>query len=330
MNRLMISFFSGLLVPFLNLILFGVDEDLLITSSSNIMPIINNQIFDGASHTKIGAINVRLLCWVMTDPNVSFTVIPVKNTWWKLCDQKIFFSSKTDPDLPAVGLMVPPGRDHIAEKSRNAWSYIGKNYIAKADFFLKADPDSFINIQNLKQFLHKRSPNAPEFYGHMLKYIDPYFKTYFDGRYAAGQAIVLTREALRRLTEGGINTDCFSDGQGEDLKTAACLSRAKVHLVDTRDIFSARETFFPPLPIYEIITNGYIPDWYNKFRSDMPVCTNISCLSDKPIVFHYTEASQFYILDYFFNLQNSVEWYAEEKYDDRKYTFNGTKFKLSQ
>lgn len=151
----------------------------------------------------------------MTDPNILNKTRNVKDTWTKQCDVRLFMSSELDRKFPTVGLGVPPGRNHIAAKSRASWAYVFANYFDQADFFMKADPDSYIIVENLKLFLAERSPDEPEAYGHALFYGQEAWLGNFSGFYTAGQSVVLSREGLKRLASGGIDHKYFVDGQGQ-------------------------------------------------------------------------------------------------------------------
>ena len=52
----------------------------------------------------------RILCWIMTTPdNIPERAKSVKDTWGKHCDTLLFFSSKEDPNFPAIRLNVQEG-----------------------------------------------------------------------------------------------------------------------------------------------------------------------------------------------------------------------------
>lgn len=49
----------------------------------------------------------------------------------------------TDKSLPAVALPVGEGRDNLWGKTREAYRYVWDNYKDKADWFMKADDDTY-------------------------------------------------------------------------------------------------------------------------------------------------------------------------------------------
>ena len=161
--------------------------------------------------------SIRILCWLMTDPDLLWKTIPSRDTWMKHCDVRLFMSSEYNATFPTVGLNVSSGRQHISAKSRASWRYIYEHHRDDADFFMKADPDSFVIIDNLKEYLRHCNSSEPNLYGHAL-YSKLESMPYFNGFFAAGEAVVLTRQALVQLATKGIDDQCFPNGTGlEDL-----------------------------------------------------------------------------------------------------------------
>ena len=148
----------------------------------------------------------------MTDPNMTKNTVGARDTWGKRCDITLFMSSTEDAQFPTIGLNATVGgRKHIASKAKAAWIYIYEHHFNDADFFLKADPDTYVIVENLKAYLRGRDPSAVEFYGHRFK---PKLlnHTYMSG----GPGHVLTRESLRRMVTISFNRlpNCMPDGEG--------------------------------------------------------------------------------------------------------------------
>jgi len=97
---------------------------------------------------------VRVLCWVMTSPeSVSSKAQHVKATWGSRCNVLLFMSSETNSELPAVGLNVSEGHENLWGKTRAAFLYVHQHHRNDADWFLKADDDTYIIVENLRLLL---------------------------------------------------------------------------------------------------------------------------------------------------------------------------------
>ena len=155
----------------------------------------------------------RLLCWILADPDLlGQKVIHQKQTWAKRIDKLLVMSSKQNDTFPAIGLNVTAGRNHIASKVQAAWTYIHKHFIHEYDFFIKTDPDTYVIVENLHDYIKDKDPKKPYFYGHRYKPTNWTF-TYMAG----GPGLLLTRESLKRLvTEAWVKyPKCIPDGQGK-------------------------------------------------------------------------------------------------------------------
>ena len=186
------------------------------------------------SVTTGGAGGVRVLCWIMTGPqNHRSKARHVKATWGRRCDQLVFMSSQTDPDLPAVGLNVKEGRDNLWAKTKQAHIYLYQHYWDKADWFLKADDDTYVVVENLRYLLQPHNHTEPLYFGCKFK---PYVK---QGYMSGGAGYVLSKEALRRFVTKGLQdktgiTCRTDDGGAEDVEMGKCMEGLGVKAGDSR------------------------------------------------------------------------------------------------
>jgi glycoprotein-N-acetylgalactosamine 3-beta-galactosyltransferase len=68
-----------------------------------------------------------------------------------------------------------------------------------ADWFMKADDDTYVILENLRYFLRDYKSSDPVYFGHHFK---PIVK---QGYYSGGAGYVLSKEALTRLAKKGRN-----------------------------------------------------------------------------------------------------------------------------
>lgn len=99
------------------------------------------------------------------------------------------------------------------------------------DWFLKADDDTFLLMDNLRDFLKDKDPRWPITYGYGFD------DTYVENGYNSGGAgYLLSKEALGRLGSKLNQNGTFCLDWGiEDLDVGRCLRRLEVNLGDTID-----------------------------------------------------------------------------------------------
>ena len=194
--------------------------------------------------------NVKVLCWIMTSPdNIMTKAQHVKATWGRRCNKLLFMSSKRNDVLPAVGLHCKEGRDFLWGKTRHSLKYIYKHHMGDADWFLKADDDTYTIMENLRNMLSHYKTTDPIWFGRR-------FRPYVPGGYMSGGAgYVLSKEALKRFVEQALPDDviCRTDPEGaEDVEIGICLHNVGVNARDSRDEYG-RETFHPFVPEHHLI-----------------------------------------------------------------------------
>jgi len=237
--------------------------------------------------------DIKILCWVMTGPANHYSrAIHVKNTWGSHCDKLIFMSSEEDKQLGAVALNVSEGRQNLWGKTKQAFQYCYQHHREEFHWFVKADDDTFMVIENLREFLKPFNTNDPIHFGHNFKV--------FGGYFSGGAGYVLSREALRRFTQLGVpNPDiCHPQDDGdEDVNMGACMSKLNVTQGDSRDE-KERKRFFPFTPQDHLLPRPGKKDRFYEDFTKWPELNGTACCSDTAISFHYINPSMLYVMYY--------------------------------
>ena len=164
-------------------------------------------------------------------------------------------SDANDTELPTVHLNVKNGREHLTAKTMQAFDYIYKQHINDYDWFIKADDDTFVIVENLRYLLASHSPDEPVFFGHHFKVILK------QGYFSGGAGYVLSKEALRRYVNR-TNGLCASDSGAEDIQMGRCMEKLHVKTGDSRD--ALKRSRFHSLHPEQHLTGAYL-GWYRDY-----------------------------------------------------------------
>lgn len=193
----------------------------------------------------------KLFCWVQTSTIYHDTrSLAINETWIHRCDHGQLFTSEkfNDTRIPysTVFAGIPDNYYNLFFKSRYAFHHIYTNISSSFDWYLKADDDTYVIVENLRAYLSTLNPDEPHYLGYVLK---PYLK---NGYNAGGAGYILSRAALKIFAEKLYpNSTLCPDDIYEDVGIARCLSNAGIYPEDTRNshgqnrfnTFSPTETF---------------------------------------------------------------------------------------
>jgi Fringe-like len=119
---------------------------------------------------------VRILCMVVTMPaNHKTKAIHVRDTWGRRCNKIIFISSGYDPDLQTIDAHVSESREFLWEKTKFLFQYAYEKHLNDFDFFMKADDDTYIFMENLRHMLVQYNPDESLYFGYRYTNADSHF-----------------------------------------------------------------------------------------------------------------------------------------------------------
>uniref|UniRef100_A0A0M3I6X0 Glycoprotein-N-acetylgalactosamine 3-beta-galactosyltransferase 1 n=1 Tax=Ascaris lumbricoides TaxID=6252 RepID=A0A0M3I6X0_ASCLU len=238
---------------------------------------------------------VSLLCMITTTKeNHLSKARHIAATWVKRCTKYIFISSETDLSLPSIHFDVPEGHENLWGKTRAAFKYAYDFHFDQFDWFLKADDDTYVIIENLRLFLLTQRPDEPVYLGCR-------FKKFVKGGYMQGGAgYVISRSALKAFAEKALPDAelCQQGNRGdEDVEMGRCLQNVGVRIIDSRDS-TGHHRFLALHPLkYLTATNKTTDFWISDYSYDN-ILQGPECCSKYAIAFHYMKPEQLYLMEY--------------------------------
>ncbi|CAF2622327.1 unnamed protein product [Rotaria sp. Silwood2] len=245
--------------------------------------------------------SVRVLCLILTTPKYILTrAKAVYETWAPQCDRYFFITeslgnnvtskqSNFTEQIPIAPIKnITAGYDHLTQKSTLAFLFAYENYFNDFDWFVKADDDTYVIVENLKTFLSEQNTSEPVTFGYNFKVHVP------KGYHSGGAAYVLSRESLRRFygAHNDSTSNCRKDGGSEDVEIANCLRTKGVY--PGKSVDKQNRELFHPLPFIDHF-RGSFPDWLATYAENPPQ-GNYNCCSDQTISFHYVKPEEQYLM----------------------------------
>ena len=230
----------------------------------------------------------RVYCMILTkEDSVSTKAKATYDTWAHKCDNYSFVAKMTQQQEQEqhrslsnttsetaqiatstnkhnLNLLDPPGLtedsyDKLTDKVFLAIKHLHEN-TANYDWYLKADDDTFIFMDNLRSFLEDKNPSEPVTFGYDFKLFIEH------GYHSGGAGYVLSSEAFGRLGSALVKNESYCENTGtEDTDVARCLRRLNVVPGVSLDE-KGRERFHPFA--IENQFAGDNPDWYNEYASN--------------------------------------------------------------
>lgn len=177
--------------------------------------------------------------------------------------------------------------------------FIHRNYIDEYDWFIKADDDTFLIVENLRFLLAAYLPDEPIYFGHK-------FNT--TGYFSGGSDYVMSRQTVRIFVEKVLTNPIIfhkreaqkspchveTDWQNEDWSMASCLENYDIYAGDSRDLIK-RDGFFPFLPQGPLSGKPDSSNWHwqqKYYFND----EGLNAYSNYSISYHYISSNYQYDL----------------------------------
>ncbi|XP_023338414.1 glycoprotein-N-acetylgalactosamine 3-beta-galactosyltransferase 1 [Eurytemora carolleeae] len=229
----------------------------------------NTRKLEGGPESKFQDLSkIRIGCIITTHPGVlsEFQALAVHDTWVRRCTKVLFVTSSGSPFLEKLNFTarsyfkasekeeysyfkidMKEGRERLWAKTKISFAQAYFDFASEVDWFLKADDDSYIVMENLQYFLSSLDSSLPLLAGSLFMCRSTVKECLVDENHvkdqpymSGGAGYVLSRTALELFVNVGIgNNDlCRDESLGpEDVQMSRCMENLGVHFVDTRDRF---------------------------------------------------------------------------------------------
>jgi glycoprotein-N-acetylgalactosamine 3-beta-galactosyltransferase len=222
----------------------------------------------------------RIFCFILTvEKNLEIKANVIVDGWANKCDsyklitiipgnltKQMNFHSKflNQQTNELDDLLQPPGFVNDTYKKLTDKVFLTLKYLSKKyndfDWYLKADDDTFIFVDNLRDFLADKNPRQPVTYGYDFKVLVE------KGYHSGGGGYVLSREALHRIGSKLHENYTFCPNTGtEDKDVAKCLRKLGVYPNKSIDEMG-RERFHPLSMMAHY--KGNFPKWLYSYSSN--------------------------------------------------------------
>nr|CDS29439.1 glycoprotein N acetylgalactosamine [Hymenolepis microstoma] len=171
--------------------------------------------------------------------------------------------------------------------------YAYEHHADDYDYFLKANDDTYVIVENLRYKLSTKIPDEPFYMGR--RFVKNSKTSYPSG----GAGYVISRGALNIIAKGileGVEA-CRSRNIPEDHAFGICADALGVLIIDSLDEHDL-DCFHPFRPLY-IIDKELIDKnpWIHTYNYH-PMKTGSDCCSDHTVSFHYISPDWMYMMEY--------------------------------
>ncbi|KAI6179119.1 hypothetical protein M3Y98_00576200 [Aphelenchoides besseyi] len=180
-----------------------------------------------------------IFCLIHTTASAHNTrLATILETWAKRCDEKLVFTdAPLHIDVPHVYFPFMNTRDHSWEKIRRVFRYVYETTNNQYDWYLRADDDSYVVMDNARQLVEEYNPKTPLVLGYRWGFFEP--RGYVDG----GVYIVSNKgmEVFNKIMKNDSICPDFHRAE-EDQELGRCMAKVGIYPTDTRDT-KGRERF---------------------------------------------------------------------------------------
>lgn len=124
----------------------------------------------------------RICCLIFTAPKY-FTsrTLAVNSTWAPRCDRYYFISEPSNDSVTPMQYRVSfqfplapignitQGYGHLTQKATAAFRFVYERHRDDFDWFVKADDDTYLIVENLRAFLREQNSSEPVTFGYNFK-----------------------------------------------------------------------------------------------------------------------------------------------------------------
>jgi glycoprotein-N-acetylgalactosamine 3-beta-galactosyltransferase len=192
----------------------------------------------------------KILCAIFTVKESHRTKMKaVHDTWSKRCDIRLYMTGPKAPDqqdnadMPFVYLNITDTLRTLTYKHTGTIVHVYDFYLFDFDWFLYANDDTYIVMENLKLFVKDKCPSEASIYGKVMKHQPVEMPSLTNGDNSrgfiqGGSGWLSSHEAIRRFGEAMKRDARFCicrDGRREDQEISDCYRRVDVYPGESRD-----------------------------------------------------------------------------------------------